>query len=212
MFLVLALAACGGQTSGGGDGGAGGSGGNGGAGGGGNGGAGGGGNGGGGGNAACDIGGSSTLPGVSVEFVTTDCTYTVAEAAAGIKIDYNIVAASEVANVYPGSQSSCGQPDESGLIPLAVLSGGDQKYCLCDVGICPAPGDVPNPVPAGTYPGSFTWDGVNWNGPSDFGAPKGEPFPPGDYTLSVSAIGEYDEAGAKKPFKVEGTFVLHLVP
>ena len=201
VFLVLALAACGGQTSGG-SGGAGGSGGTGGT----------GGSGGGGGDAPCAIDGFSSLPGVAITFSTTDCTYTLAEAAAGITIDYDLIAEPDVPSVYPVPQNSCGEPDASGLIPFEELSGDGQKYCLCDIGICPAPGGMSNPVPAGTYPGTFSWDGVNWNGPSDFGAPKGEPFPPGDYTLRVSAVGEYDEAGAKKPFTVEGTFLLHLVP
>jgi hypothetical protein len=159
-------------------------------------------------------GGMSTLPGVSVEFTTTDCTYTLAEAAAGIKIDYQLVVAADIPNVYPLPQDGggCGTPDASGLIAFEKLEGDGQTYCICDEGLCPGPSGNPSTVAMGSWPGSFDWDGVNWTGPSDFGAPKGKPFPAGDYTLTVSAIGEYDDAGTKKPFSVSGTFPIHLVP
>lgn len=169
---------------------------------------------GGGGTGDCTTGGDSTLPGVSVEFTTADCTYTLAEAAAGIEIGYRFVAAADVPNVFPVPQDAggCGMPGPSGLIPFAKLDGNGQNYCICDEGLCPGPGGNPVTVPAGSYPGSFTWDGVNWTGPSDFGNPKGAPFPPGDYTLTVSAIGQRDNAGTKEDFSVSGTFVVHLVP
>lgn len=168
----------------------------------------------GGGSTACASDGTSTLPGVSIEFTTTDCTYTLAEAAAGIEIDYNVVVADDVANVYPVPQDAggCGEPGPSGLISFAVLEGANQKYCICDEGICPAPSGNPVTVVKGTHPGSFSWDGRNWTGPSDTAEPKGEPFPVGSYTLTVSAKGQFEEAGAKKGFDVTSTFVVHLVP
>jgi hypothetical protein len=213
--LALTLAACGsGSGGGGGSGGGNGSGGGSssasGSGGGGGSGTGGNGSGGGG---DCTTGSDSTLPGVAIEFTTADCTYTLAEAAAGIEIGYRVVAAADVPNVVPTPQDAggCGKPGPSGLIPFAKLEGNNQSYCICDEGICPSnPSAVT--VPAGSYPGTFAWDGVNWTGPSDFGNPKGEPFPPGDYTLTVSAIGKWDDAGTQKDFSVKGTFVVHLVP
>jgi hypothetical protein len=167
-----------------------------------------------GGGAACETDRSSTLPGVSIDFTTTDCNYTLAEAAAGITIGYNIVVANDIQGVYPIPQDAgkCGTPDSSGLLPFAVLAGGSEQYCICDEGLCPGPSDTPITIVKGSYPGTFTWDGRNWTGPSDFNNPKGDPFPAGDYTLTVSAIGQYEDAGAKKDFNVTGTFVLHLLP
>ncbi len=167
----------------------------------------------GGGNTTCATDSTSTLPGVSIEFTTTDCTYTLAEAAAGIAIDYNVVVANDVPNVYPAPQDDggCGEPGSNGLITFAVLEGANQKYCLCDVGICPAPSG-PITVTKGSSPGSFSWDGRNWTGPSDTNVPKGNPFPAGSYTLTVSAKGQFDDAGTKKDFDVTSTFVVHLVP
>jgi hypothetical protein len=210
--FALLVAACGGQTSSGsgGEGGAGagssstasagGSG---------------GGTGGSGAGAPCQTGGASTLPGVSFEFTTSDCTYTVAEAAAGINIEHAIVAAADVSGVYPTRQGGCDEVGPHGLLPFAKLAGGAQSYCLCDEGLCGGAPPDPYTVPQGTHPLTFEWDGVNWTGPSDFGNPKGEPFPPGDYTLTVSAIGQYAEdplSGVLKDFSVSGTFLLHLVP
>jgi hypothetical protein len=163
--------------------------------------------------AECKIDGSSTLPGVSIAFTTTDCTYTLAEAAAGITIGYNVVVESDLQGVYPVPQDagSCDDPNPSGLIPFAVITGGSEKYCICDSGRCPGPSGPAVAVIEGSHPGTLTWDGRNWTGPSDSDNPKGNPFPAGDYTLTVSAVGKYDDAGAKKDFNVTGTFVLHLV-
>ena len=74
-------------------------------------------------------------------------------------------------------------------------------------------------MPKGTYPRTFTWDGVNWRGPSDTGNPKGPPFPPGDYTLTIAAtpgtLLETDDAGAdagKERATLEATYPIRLLP
>jgi len=70
----------------------------------------------------------------------------------------------------------------------------------------------------GTYARTFTWDGVNWTGPSDTGNPKGAPFPPGDYTLTVSTTPgtlEVRDAGAtdagNTAAAIDATFPIRLV-
>jgi len=156
-----------------------------------------------------------TLPGVHLEFTSTKCVFTLAEAAAGIQIDYRIIVDEDILTVVPKPQDDggCGQPGPSGLIVFEDLSrsGSSDRYCLCDVGLCPA-GGTPVTLKAGTYESSFLWDGRNWTGPSDFGNPKGEPFPPGEATLVLSARGEFDEGGTMKGFAVDGKFAIFLVP
>ena len=67
-------------------------------------------------------------------------------------------------------------------------------------------------VKKGTYTHSFTWDGRNWNGPSDTGQPKGPAFPPGTYTLTVTVHGKVilDAAGQKAPYQIARTVKLIL--
>jgi hypothetical protein len=167
-----------------------------------------------GGSAPCQTEQTSSLPGVSVEFTTSDCNYTLAEAAAGISIEYQVLVEADIPNVLaqPSDDGGCGEPGPSGLILFEEVSGGGQRYCRCDVGLCPGPSGDLVTVPAGTYPATFAWHGRNWNGPSDTGAPEGAPFPPGDYTLTVRAVGAYGDPAAQTPFEVEGTFLIHLLP
>src|SRR6185503_6625777 len=105
-------------------------------------------------------------------------------------------------------QTTCGTPGPSGLYTFEKLSGDGQSYCLCDGGKCAPPTNVPITLKAGTYPSSFTWDGKNWSGPSDFGNPKGPPFPAGSYTLDVSATG----TSAGTAFNVFVNLPITLVP
>lgn len=163
----------------------------------------------------CPTGGSTTLPGVSILFPPGPCTVTVAEAAAGLTIQYDVLVAEKVAGVVPMPQDGgqCGKAGPGGLIPFHMIAGGGQKYCLCDTGLCMPPSDTPVDLQAGTFSSSFDWDGVNWAGPSDTGNPKGKPFPPGSYTVTVSAKGTMpDGVGGKQPFEVVGTRSLTLVP
>lgn len=150
--------------------------------------------------------GSSDLPGACIWFPSPGDTWSLAEAAAGIAIPYHVIVEADVPDVMPQPQDAgCGQPDASGLIVFAILQGGDQQYCLCDVGICPAPTDVFT-IPAGDSAFEFEWNGVNWNGPSDTNNPYGPPFPAGEYTLEISAIGTVGGA----PFEVRNTFAVTL--
>lgn len=159
----------------------------------------------------CNISNSSTLPGVSIRYTGTTCTFTLAQAAAGIEIPYQVEIVSATPNVAPASQDvgNCEMPDQSGLILFARLAGMSQQYCQCDVGLCSGPRlKPPITLTAGTYPESFSWDGKNWNGPSDTNQPEAAPFPVGSYTLDVSAVGSVGNAS----FTVNATLGIQLVP
>jgi hypothetical protein len=159
----------------------------------------------------CSVTSSSSLPGVSIVFRTpVTCSFTLAQARAGIMIPYDVVVASDVTGVVPAPQDAggCGSPGASGLIVFEQLAGGGQSYCLCDTGLC-APGS-PSPVTlrAGSYAGVFSWTGHNWGGPSDTGNPMGAAFPAGSYSLTVSARGT--QSGAS--FAVAATLTIVLTP
>jgi hypothetical protein len=179
----------------------------------------------------------STIPGASIVFRTERCVYTLAEARAGIRIDYDLVLEHDVPGFVPPKFGYAYQSDTvAGLDVGEVLSGGGQRYCLCDEGLpyrgCPLDdGGFSHPelngltggcsavtLSKGTYSRTFTWDGVNWSGPSDTGNPKGAPFPPGDYTLTVSTTpGTLDvrDAGATDAGStmaaINATFPVRLV-
>jgi hypothetical protein len=155
------------------------------------------------------MGGLSDLAGVSIDFPEQRCVFTLAEAAAGIGIDYQVVVEAPVAAVTtrPQDAGGCDTAGDSGLILFEDLAGSGERYCICNTGLCPG-ADVTSDLAAGSYPSQFTWMGRNWSGPSDTGMPMGAPFPPGSYTLTVSAVGEHGGA----PIRIEGTFTIHLIP
>lgn len=157
----------------------------------------------------CSDSRASSLPGVSLS-ISGPCTFTLAQARAGIAVPYALTIAADVSGVVPLPQDAggCGRPGPSGLILFENLDGGGQRYCLCDTGLCLPPSQTPVTLRAGTYAGSFRWDGVNWFGPSDTGNPKGAAFPAGAYQLRVSATGKV--AGAN--FAVAATYPIRLVP
>ena len=101
------------------------------------------------------------------------------------------------------------------IATLAELTGNRQYYAIRDVGGCFGRPLRPGTLRAGTYPGTFSWDGVNWFGESDTGVPKGPPFPAGIYVLSLTARGftDYDpdaDAGSSMPFQVIATLRILL--
>jgi hypothetical protein len=167
-----------------------------------------------GGAAGCVTSGSSSLPGVTIDFPAQRCSFTLAEASAGITFHYDVIVAMDGISVVPQPEDAggCDSAGPSGLIPLSTVSGGGQSYCLCDVGFCAPPSMTPVTLAMGTYPDSFTWDGKNWGGPSDTGNPKGPAFPPGHYTLTVSAKGQVEMPGPAAPFVVTGTLDIEITP
>jgi len=147
---------------------------------------------------SCDGVAQSNLPGVSLLFPNDRCSYTRAEVAGGITIYYAVDVERNLDGIHPRplDMGSCGKPDVSGLIVGFEITGNTQdRYCLCDVGPCMAQTFSTRAL-VGRYPGAIAWDGRNWLGPSDTGNAEGAAFPPGKYTLTVTAKGTWDGSAA----------------
>jgi len=161
----------------------------------------------------CVVTGLSDLPGVNILFPEQDCVFTLAEAAAGLEFSYEVVIDAPLADVTPfhSDAGGCDSPGPSGLITFPTVSGGDENYCLCDQGLCPGTVETIALAP-GTFPDTFAWTGVNWGGPSDTNNPKGPPFPPGNYLVTIIAQGTVGPEGEPQPFQVQATLAITLVP
>ncbi len=138
--------------------------------------------------------GNTTLPGVSIKFTTSQRKWSLAEVRAGLRIEYQVAIDHDVENVVPVAQDAgqCDEAHSSGLILFETLKGGGLRYGIYDQGLCFRPERYkkdPVTLRAGVYPGAFEWDGRSWDGPSDTFAQKGDYFPVGTYTLTVSAVG-----------------------
>jgi hypothetical protein len=160
----------------------------------------------------CLVDAKTTLPGVYIRFAPQTCTFTLAQAKAGISIAYDVVVDADLAGVVPGGQPWQAGAGASGLLTFELLSGSGQRYCLCDLGLGPALPTVPITLKQGTYPMAFTWDGHDWEGPSDTGNPKGPLFPVGTYRLDVTATGTVTDPSGTRVFDVSGAFRVTLVP
>ena len=155
---------------------------------------------------------TSTLSGVTARLLPTRCSYTQREALAGIDVDYDVSVEAPIGGVVPTplDAGGCGQPSASGLIPFSDASGGGQRYCVCDVGLCPPPSKTPVELTPGCYPGRVHWEGVNWDGPSDTNNGKGAAFPPGDYVVSLRHAGYIAADAGLQPFEVDASFVVTI--
>lgn len=161
---------------------------------------------------SCAPASASTIPGVHIEITSTDCTLSLSNPT--LSIQYQVVVDADVPGVRPTPQDAgaCGQPGASGLILFEEVKGGDQQYCLCDVGLCEG---LPQPVATlaqGIYPATFTWDGHNWGGPSDTANVEGPLFVEGDYAFTVSATGFLATTNGEVPFEIESAIPIHVVP
>ena len=161
----------------------------------------------------CDFEVASTLPGVSFDLSGNDCVFTLSKLAAGVTFHYKVDVDKDLDLVLtsPLDAGWCDEPGPSGLRTLEKIHGNDQAYCVCDVGYC---GKEPGfeKLAAGKTEHSFDWDGKNWNGPTETGTPKGDPFPPGDYVAVVRAEGQYKKSGVTKSFAVNGTLPITVKP
>lgn len=151
---------------------------------------------------------------ISIEFPEKAYRFTLAEVANGVTIDYSIRVKQNISNVIPRPQDdgSCGGLGPSGLFPFEKISGNGQSYSLQDIGLCPQEEKPARTIQSGVYAASFQWDGRNWWGPSDFDNPKGDPFPPGSYTLTVRIVGEVVTKGRKQPYDIANSIKVNLVP
>ena len=153
----------------------------------------------------CAPGTSSTnLPALSVAFPPQRCVYTLAEAAAGIVLAYEVNVA---ASVTIEQMLNCETAGPSGAVVGEAIGGGGQRYCVCDTGLC-FPTTITPTLAPGSYADTLEWNGLNWDGPSDTGMPFGPPFPPGDYLFDVRITGTSGGAA----FTVTGALPIRLVP
>jgi hypothetical protein len=143
---------------------------------------------------------------IVITFPKKEYTFTLAEVAKGVKFPYRAEVRQDVPGMIPNPQNTGGNKpnDPSGLQPFPVVSGNGQRYCLQDVGLGPPPSQTPRTIKKGKYDYSFSWDGRNWTGPSDFGNPKGKPFPPGTYQFMVSALGRRQTVEGVRQYNIVG--------
>lgn len=141
---------------------------------------------------------------VKIEFPKDGYVFTRAEAARTVKIEYKVVLERDLVGIIPlpFGPSNAEPPGPSGLHPRNRIAGQNQLYCLMDFGLAPPPQEVVKTLKKGVYTHSFEWDGRNWTGPSDFGNPKGKPFPAGDYELTVTMHGQMQTDKGKLPYQL----------
>ncbi len=157
---------------------------------------------------------TTDLTGVHLVLDASRCLFTLAQARAGLVFPFDLTIDANIDGVIPRPQDAggCGTGDPSGLFPFGTVSGAGQSYCICDTGLCPGPSTTPITLTAGTFHGTFEWDGTNWMGPSDTGNPHGPAFPVGTYAVRVSAVGTRTVGGVTTPFTVASTLPITLVP
>lgn len=133
------------------------------------------------------------LPGVTLALPGQDCVipqWDLLNGSRAVHYEVRIERRLEGVMPTPYDDGGCARPNRSGLSVGVEVFGNGQRYCLCDLGMCPPP-DQPITVTLepGVYPMYFPWQGRNGTGPSDVGNPDRAPFPPGDYTILLSARG-----------------------
>lgn len=151
---------------------------------------------------------------ISIEFPKKAYRFSLAKVANGVTIDYTIRVKQDIYNVIPRPQDDgfVSGPGPGGLFPFENISGNGQSYSLRDLGLGPEIEKPARTIKSGIYAASFKWDGRNWTGPSDFDNPKGDPFPPGSYTLTVRIVGEVKTTQGKNPYDIANSVEVILVP
>jgi hypothetical protein len=79
-----------------------------------------------------------------------------------------------------------------------------------DFGLGAPPRESARTVKKGTYTHSFEWDGRNGTGPSDFGNPRGKPFPAGTYDVIITLHGKVVTEKGTVPYQITGKTKLVL--
>ena len=141
---------------------------------------------------------------IKIEFPKDGYTFTLAEAAKGIRIAYKIVVTKDHAGVIalPFGPSFHEPAGPSGLHPREHISGNGHGFCLLDFGLAPPPKEIAKMIKKGVYVHTFEWDGRNWSGPSDTGNPKGKAFPAGTYELGVTLHGKLVTDAGNTPYEI----------
>lgn len=157
------------------------------------------------------LGGEEPAPGVEevvdIHFPKNGYHFSLAQAAKGVTLDYDISVSQDVQGVIalPFGPSFPDSTGPSGLYPREAISGNGQLYCLEDFGLGKPPADkdqIIQTLKKGTYVHSFPWDGRNWTGPSDTARPKGEPLPPGTYEVPVKIHGSRMTSQGRVPYEL----------
>ncbi len=155
----------------------------------------------------------SSLDGVSIEFPAGQkCQFTLAEILSGAEFHYELVIDKALTNVI-SKRRGCSNtpPPEGGLFVQESVRGDGNRYCQCDFGFCISPDDIPVTLTPGRYAHKFSWDGQNWNGPSDTGVRPGPPFPVGEFVFEVLVSGTYESEFATEPYEVRAWFGIDLI-
>ncbi len=151
----------------------------------------------------------SDLPGVSIE-IESECAQSLTQAQTGLTTSYVIGIADALDGVDSGT--SCYETPRGGIHVEWSVSGNGHNHCHCDVGLCPEYTPSPTTLVPGDTTGEFGWVAYDWNGPSDFDPPYGDPFVAGTYTIEVVATGFYDNGeDAMTPFTVQARRPIVLV-
>ncbi len=150
---------------------------------------------------------------VSFEFEQLRYRFTQAEAMGGVALNYDLVVRGDTPPlaVFRDSECSGNNLGASGILVFEEITGNGQRYAWDDCGLGFFPETEAKPIPQGRYAYTMQWDGRNWAGPSDTNNPKGPPFPPGEYMLTVSTWGVVEESDGARYFRIEGKVPVEIV-
>ncbi|MCX4240711.1 hypothetical protein [Paraliomyxa miuraensis] len=152
----------------------------------------------------------SDLPGVTIE-IDSPCAHSLAQAQDGVETSYTIDVTDALMGVESGQ--ACFETPRGGIHVQWRVFSAEQRHCVCDVGLCPAPTPSPTTLVPGETIDGFEWFAYEWDGPSDTGQPFGDPFVPGDYTIEVVATGFWDDGvDPETPFTIRAQRPVVLVP
>jgi hypothetical protein len=136
----------------------------------------------------CEAHGAGTLPGVTLTLRSAKCTYRVDELIT-FHIDMVVDDTVPTIDVPTSKFYQCIQhtADPTTFLTFVIdgksAAGNAQRFCYCDLGLCP---DEPA---ASIKPSAVTttidqpWSGHNYGGPSDTDEPLGPGFEPGHYVV-----------------------------
>ena len=167
---------------------------------------------------ACPQSSRSNLPGASLVFLDDRCSFTLAEAAAGIQLDFQVEVLQSLKNIDSVSSDAYGRckgPEQQNPFIVGYdIAGGSQRYCpWCDTGRCAQQHFSFDAVAGESYQAGFTWHGRNYGGPSDTGQTEGTPFPPGSYTVTLDTEGTWPSGeGDSTAFQMVATRTITLTP